>query len=134
MTASRKKATPAASSIVLSSRRLRLITVRNSRRSTSAPSTASVTAEAASATNEGQAQLPIDFIGDEAAEHVHLPVREIQHVHQREDQRQPERDQRVLGAEIEPVGDDLFHGDALPAAGATAAAAPSRRMEAGLLD
>ena len=100
---------PAASSMVLSSRMLRRITVRNSRRSNSAPMIASVTPEQASATTNGRPQLAVDRVGDEAAEHVHLAVREIQHVHQREDQRQAERDQRVLGAEIKAVDDDLFH-------------------------
>ncbi len=59
---------------------------------------------------EGQAELPVDVIGHEAAEHVHLAVREVEHVHEREDKRQPERDQRILRAKIEPVRDHLFHG------------------------
>ena len=71
--------------------------------------------------DERQLHQPVDFVGDEAAEHVHLPVREIEHVHQREDQRQAERDQRILRAEVEPVGDDLFHRCVLRAVIATAA-------------
>ena len=71
--------------------------------------TASVTRDASSATTNGSCQLAVDRVGDEAAEHVHLPVREVEHVHQREDERQPQRDQRILRAEIEAVDDDLFH-------------------------
>ena len=101
---------PAASSIVLSSRSLRLITVRNRNRSIRrAEDRRASPPRRCSATTNGRCQLAVDRVGDEAAEHVHLAVREIEHVHQREDQRQAERDQRVLRAEIEPVDDDLFH-------------------------
>ena len=103
---------------MLSSRSLRLMTVRNRKRSISAPRTASVTRRGDERDDERPVQLAIDLVGDEAAEHVHLAVREIEHVHQREDQRQAERDQRVLGAEIEPVGDDLFHAASVDAKGA----------------
>ena len=54
MTASRKKAMPAASSMVLSSRRLRLITVRNRNFSIRAPTIARVTADASRATTKGK--------------------------------------------------------------------------------
>ncbi len=93
MTASRKNATAAASSIVLSSRTLRLMTVRKRNFSISAPMTASVTPDAMQRHDEGHAELAIDGIGDEAAEHVHLPMGKIEHVHQGEDQGQTERDQ-----------------------------------------
>ena len=59
-------------------------------------------------------ELPVDRVDDEAAEHIHLTMREIEHVHQREDQREAERDQRILRAEIEPVDDDLFHDPTPP--------------------
>ena len=102
----------AASSIVLSSRWLRLMTVRNRNFSIKAPRIASVTPEASEADDERQAELAVDRIGDEAAQHIHLPVREIEHVHQCEDQGQTQCDQRILGAEIEAVDDDLFHTSA----------------------
>ena len=96
ITASRKKATAAASSIVLSSRMLRRMTGRNRSFSISAPMTASVTPRRGAPRRRADAELAVDRVGDEAAEHVHLPVREVQDVHQREDERQPKRDQRVL--------------------------------------
>ena len=58
ITASRKKAIAAASSIVLSSRALRLMTVRNRNFSISAPTTASVTPDASSATTKGRPSWP----------------------------------------------------------------------------
>ena len=39
--------------------------------------------------NEGQSELPVDGVGDETAQHVHLPVGKVQHVHQGEDQGEP---------------------------------------------
>lgn len=59
--------------------------------------------------HERPAQLPVKRIGDEPAQNIHLPVSEVQHVHQREDQGQPESDHRILRTQIDPVGDDLFH-------------------------
>ena len=58
MTASRKKATAAASSMVLSSRSLRRTTGRKRNFSISAPTTASVKQDAASATGKGRPSRP----------------------------------------------------------------------------
>ena len=59
--------------------------------------------------HERKTHLPVDGVGNEAAEHVHLAVREVEHVHQGEDEREAERDQRVLRAEVEPVDNHLRH-------------------------
>src|SRR5262249_32417695 len=59
--------------------------------------------------HEGQAELAIDPIGNETAQHIHLSMGEIQHVHQGADEREAKRNQSILRAKIEPVGDDLFH-------------------------
>jgi hypothetical protein len=71
--------------------------------------TASVAMARGDVDGDGRPELGIDDIGDEATQHVHLPVGEIKHIHQREDQRQTQRDQRVLSAQIKPVSEHLFH-------------------------
>ena len=50
--------------------------------------------------DEGQPELTVDVVGDKAPQDVHLTVREVEHVHEGEDQGQPKRDQRILGAQI----------------------------------
>jgi hypothetical protein len=64
--------------------------------------------------HERQLHLTVDRVGNEPTQHIKLAMSEVQDVHQREDQRQSQRDQSILGAQIESVGDDLFHRKIFP--------------------
>jgi hypothetical protein len=63
---------------------------------------------------ERQAPDAVDVVDHEAADHEHLPVREVEQVHDREDQRDAERHQRVGGRQHHAVDDDLLHRRRLP--------------------
>ena len=58
---------------------------------------------------ERQPEDPVHVVRHEPAEHVHLPVGEVEHAHQAEDEGEAERDEGVLTPEVDPVDEDLFH-------------------------
>ena len=58
---------------------------------------------------ERQPEDPVHVVRDEPPEHVHLPVGEVEHPHQTEDEGEAERDEGVLAPEVDPVDEDLFH-------------------------
>ena len=56
-----------------------------------------------------QAEDRVDIVHDEAADHVHLAVGEVQEAHDGEDQGEAEGDQGVVRGEHDAVDDDLLH-------------------------
>jgi hypothetical protein len=53
--------------------------------------------------------LTVDVVDSEAADHVHLPMSKVQHIHDAEDQSDPERDQRIGRGENHRIEYDLPH-------------------------
>jgi hypothetical protein len=54
--------------------------------------------------------LAIDVVDSETPDHEHLPMGKIQDVHDAEDQRDPERDQRIGCRQNDGVEENLSHG------------------------
>ncbi len=50
----------------------------------------------------------VEIIDDETADHEHLPVGKIQNVHDAENQRDPERDQRVVDRQNDAIDEHLL--------------------------
>ncbi len=50
----------------------------------------------------------VEIVDDETANHEHLPMGKIQNVHDAENQRDPERDQRVVDSQNDAIDEHLL--------------------------